>query len=180
MIHDFAAKVKAKLAARKKFCGQSKRPRPMGHGLLQVRRNRRKKAAESVGKQRGGEIAVAGVGQQNDNGLAGVFRALGQLDGCPQRRAGGDADQHALAVPDLLAHGQGGIVVLGDGLIVDLGVQHIGDEAGADALDLVGAGDALAADGGGGGLHGHHLHGGILALQVRGRSFQNAPWGWPG
>ena len=42
----------------------------------------------SIREQRGGEIAVAGVGEEDDDGLALVFRALGELDGCVERCAG--------------------------------------------------------------------------------------------
>ncbi len=47
--------------------------------------------------------------------------------------------QHALLVADEAAGGKGVVIFDGDDLIVDLCVEHIGDEACADALDLVGA-----------------------------------------
>ena len=80
--------------------------------------------------------------------------------------AGGDADQHALLVADLLAGGKGVLVGDGDDLIVDLGVQHVGHKAGTDALNLVRARSALAQHGGGSRLNGHDLDVGVLALQV--------------
>ena len=40
-------------------------------------------------EQGGGEVAVAGVGQQGHDGLALVLRALGQLDGGPEGGTGG-------------------------------------------------------------------------------------------
>ena len=64
-----------------------------------------------------------------------------------------------------LAYGKGVVVVHRDDLVVDLSVQHVGDEARADALDLVGAGDAGGQHGGGLGLHGDYLDGGVLFLQ---------------
>ena len=56
------------------------------------------------------------------------------------------------------AGGEGVLVLYGNDLIVDLRVQHVGDKAGADALDLVAAGHALAQNRGGGRLHGDDLH----------------------
>ena len=67
---------------------------------------------------------------------------------------------------DEAARCKGVLVGHGDDFIVDLGVQHIGDKACADALDLVCTGSALAQDRGGGGLHSHDLDIRVLALQV--------------
>ena len=47
-------------------------------------------------KARGGQIALAGVGQKGHDGLAAVFRALCQLQRSVDGRAGGDAYQDAL------------------------------------------------------------------------------------
>ena len=58
-------------------------------------------------EQGGGEVAVAGVGQQGHDGLALVLRALGQLDGGPEGGTGGDAHQNALGAADFLAGGEG-------------------------------------------------------------------------
>ena len=69
----------------------------------------------SIREQRRGQIPVAGVRQEDDNGLALVFRPLGQLNGRPCRRAGGNAYQHALRLADLLAYSKG--VLVGDGMI---------------------------------------------------------------
>ena len=117
-------------------------------------------------KQRGGQIAVAGVGQKDDDVLTGVLGALCQLDGSPDGSAGGDAHQHALLVADETAHSKGVLVFHGDDLVVDLGVQHVGHKAGADALNFMCTGGALAQDGGGGRLDGHDLDAGVLALEV--------------
>ena len=120
---------------------------------------------ESFSKQRGGQITVTGVGQQGHDGLALVLGALGQLDGRPQGRAGGDANQNALLLAHQLAGGKGILVLHGDDLVIHLGVQYIGDKACADALDLVSAAVALAEDRGALRLHGHHLHSGIFAFK---------------
>ena len=116
-------------------------------------------------KQRGGQITVAGVGQQDDDVLACVLGALCQLDGSPDSSTGGDAHQNAFLVADQAASGKGVVIFDGNDLVVDLGVQHVGDEACADALDLVRTGGALAQDRGGSGLNGHDLDAGILALE---------------
>ena len=121
---------------------------------------------ESFSKQRGGQITVAGVGQQDDDVLAGVLGALCQLDGSPDSSTGGDAHQNAFLVADQAAGGKGVVIFDGDDLVVDLGVQHVGDEACADALDLVRTGGTLAQDRRGSGLNGHDLDAGILALEV--------------
>ena len=67
---------------------------------------------------------------------------------------------------DQLAGGKGVLVGNGDDLVIDLGVQHIGHKACADALNLVRTGHALAQHGGGGRLDSHDLDGGILALEI--------------
>ena len=64
-------------------------------------------------KQRGGQVAVAGIGQQNNDILAGVLRALCQLDSSPDGSTGGDAYQHAFLVADQTAGGKGIIVLHG-------------------------------------------------------------------
>ena len=92
---------------------------------------------DSVRKQRRGQIAVAGIGQEDDDVLARVLGPLGHLDGRPQGRAGGNADEDALGPADELAGGKRIFVLDRDDLVIDLGVQHVGDEARADALDLV-------------------------------------------
>ena len=129
----------------------------------------------------------------------------GSPDGC----TGGDAHQNALLVADQTAGRKGVFVGDGDDLIVDLGVQHSGDETGTDTLDLVCACNAL-------GSAPERMHGstattltpGFLLLEVLahagdgaagadtchedsplrrrcpprspGRWSQCAPWGWPG
>ena len=80
-------------------------------------------------KQRGGQIAVAGVGQKDDDVLACVLGALCQLDGSPDSSTGGDAHQNAFLVADQAAGGKGVVIFDGNDLVVDLGVQHVGDEA---------------------------------------------------
>ena len=102
----------------------------------------------SVREQRSGEVTVTGVRQQGDNGLPLVFRPLGQRDGCPDRGTRGDADQNTFGLTDFFAGGKGSLVLHGDDLVIDTGVQHIRNKAGTNALNLVRAGAALAQTGG--------------------------------
>ena len=62
--------------------------------------------------------------------------------------------------------GKGIGIGYGDDLVIDPGVQHLGDKVGPDALDFMGTGLALGQQGGTGGLHGHHFGLGVLTLQV--------------
>ena len=117
-----------------------------------------KKVCGSVGEERRREIAVAGVGQQNDDGFALVLRTLGKLNGGPDGSAGGNADENALAAAKLLAGLECVVVVNGDDLVLDLRVEHLGDKARADALNFVRACNAGGQDRRGLGLHGHNLH----------------------
>ena len=71
--------------------------------------------------------------------------------------------RHTLLVADQLAGGESVLVCNGDDLVVDLGIQHVGHKASADALDLVGAGNTLAQHGRGGRLDGDDLDVGVLA-----------------
>ena len=75
---------------------------------------------------------------------------------------------------DKLAGGKGVVIFDGDDLIVDLGIQNLGDKARADALDLVRARNTLAQNGGGGGLDGDDLDVGILLLEELARAGQRA------
>ena len=49
---------------------------------------------------------------------------------------------------DKLAGGKGVVIFDGDDLVIDLGIQNLGDKARADALDLVRARNTLAQNGG--------------------------------
>ena len=84
----------------------------------------------------GGEVTVAGVGQQDNDGLALVLGTLGELDTGPDGSAGGDTDQHALAVADKLAGGKGVVIFDGDDLVIDLGIKNVRHKARADAWIL--------------------------------------------
>ena len=109
------------------------------HYLRERIREEKEKKEKLILKQRSREIAVAGIRQKNGNGLAFKFRPFGQLHGGPHSGAGGDAHQHTLSLADQLAGGEGVLIFHGDDLVIHLGVQHIGDKARADALDLMSA-----------------------------------------
>ena len=68
-----------------------------------------------------------------------------------------------------MAHGAAGgksVVVLdGDDLVIDLGVEDVGHKTGADTLDLVRAGLTLREHRGSGGLDGDNLNLGVLLLE---------------
>ena len=91
----------------------------------------------SIRKQRRGEVAVAGIRQQDHNGLARIFRPLCQLDRRPDGSACRNAHEDSLCLADLLTDGKGVLIFNRDDLVIDLRIQHLGDKASADALDLM-------------------------------------------
>ena len=90
------------------------------------------------------------------------------------RRAGGHPGQHPLGTGQLPGGGIG--LVAGDGhhLVHHPHVQGAGDEARADALDLMGPRPAAGEDGGLSRLHRHHADGGVLLLQIAARASDGA------
>lgn len=99
----------------------------------------------------------------------------GQLGGGPQSRAGGDPHQNTLGADQLPSGSKCVLVPDPDDLIVDAPVQGVGDEVGADPLDLVGASLAAGEQGGGVGLHRRHVDGGVLLLQIAGGAPERVP-----
>src|SRR5690349_6822019 len=85
----------------------------------------------------GGQVALAERGDDHDDRLALVLLALGDLDRGGDRGAGADADEQALLRGGAARPLHGGLGVDVDDLVVDLGVEDLGDEVGAEALDLV-------------------------------------------
>ena len=120
----------------------------------------------SVGEKGSGEVSVAGVGEKNDNCFALVFGTLSKLDGRKNGGAGGNSDQNAFLVSDLLAGGKGVVVGNGDNLIVYLCVKHIGNEACADALNFMSAGNAGGKNCRGGGLNSNDLYVGFFGFEI--------------
>src|SRR5262249_39057522 len=97
-------------------------------------------------EKRRADVALARVGQDRDDALAGVFGALADRDRAPERGAAGDAGQHALAGGAEVSGLDRVVVADRDDLVDDLAVQNGRDEAGADALDAVRSGAAAAED----------------------------------
>jgi hypothetical protein len=80
--------------------------------------------------------------------------------------ARGDANEDAFLFGEAAGHGEGFIVGDLNDLVDELGVEDLGDEAGADALDLVRAGLAAGEDGAVGGFHGDGPEVGVAGLHV--------------
>lgn len=66
--------------------------------------------------------------------------ALCKLDSSPHSRTGGNTYQNALGACDTSACCESVLVLNGNDLVVDLGVEGLRNEACADTLDLVRAG----------------------------------------
>mmetsp|Transcript_36430 Transcript_36430/g.89823 ORF Transcript_36430/g.89823 Transcript_36430/m.89823 type:complete len:223 (+) Transcript_36430:560-1228(+) len=126
------------------------------------------------GVQGGGQVALAERRKHRADELAGVLGALGELDGGHGGGARGDAHQEPLLQRQLLGHLDGVVGPHLHHLVQQLRVQDAGDEAGADALDLVRAGAGARQHGGLPGLHRHHLDVGVLALEVAPRARDGA------
>ena len=88
-------------------------------------------------KQRGGEVTVAGVREEDDDGLALIFRTPGQLNCCVERRAGGNAHKHALFSAYQTTRFECRFIFDGDYLVVNFRVQNLGNKARAYALKVV-------------------------------------------
>jgi len=118
-----------------------------------------------IGEQPRGQVALGGGRDDHDDLLALVLGTLGDLEAGPDGGAGADADGDAVELDDLLGDRAGLVFLHLDDLVDDLGVEHGGDEAGADALELVRAGGTAGEDGRTGGLDGDDLHAGLAGLQ---------------
>ena len=121
-----------------------------------------------------GEVALAGIREQGDNGVACIFRSLGQLRRRKDRRAGRNADEQALLPRQRAAGGKGVLIFHGEDLVIDGGVERLRHEARADALDLVRAGRALGQDRRTGRLNRNDAHVRVLRLQIFARARDGA------
>ena len=118
-------------------------------------------AGRHLSEHHRGEVTLGQVGQHHHNGFAGVLIFLGQTNCCGGGSTAGDAHQQAFLLCQAQGHGNG--LLVGHLLhLVDHGeVEVFGDEAGTDALNLVGTGlDGLTVHGLGdnraiGGFNGH-------------------------
>src|SRR6478609_4142477 len=134
------------------------------HELLGVIDVQRRSVDETL-EEDGGQVALTERGDDDDDRLALVLLALGHLDGGRDGSARADADEQTLlgrGAPGPL-HGRLGVDV--DDLVVELGVEDLRDEVGAEALDLVGAGLAAVEDRGLRRLDGDDLHTGLAGLE---------------
>src|SRR5207237_258943 len=83
------------------------------------------------------QVALAQIGQHHHDQLAGVLRPLADLHRRVRRRPAANAAQPALLARQLAGHRERVLVGHLHHLVDDADVEHAGDEAGADALNLV-------------------------------------------
>src|SRR5699024_11387438 len=115
-------------------------------------------SVEVFGEQRGRQVALTEVGEDDDDALAGVLLTRGDGLGGRECGTGGDAHEQALLLRDLTGAVEGGVVVDGDDLVVDLGVEDLGHEVRAETLNRVRSVLALAQDYRWGGLERDELY----------------------
>ena len=121
--------------------------------------------AEVVEEDRG-EVALAGVGDDDHDELACVLWVARDLECCMHRRTGRDANQDAFLFGEAARHGERLVVGDLEDLVDQFGLEDVGDEASAEACDLVGAGLAAGEDGAVGGLDGDGPEVGVAGLHV--------------
>ncbi len=119
----------------------------------------RRRGGLAPGRCRGGgcralPVALAGVGQDGHDGLAGVLVAGGQLKRGGEGSAARDAGVDALSRSQLARGGDGVLGRNGEHVVDGRGVIVLRDEAGDDALDAVLARRAAVQDRRLGGLDG--------------------------
>ena len=83
------------------------------------------------------EVSLTRVGEEYDDVFAFVFRATGKDGRRMDCRARGDADEDAFGMGEYSADGKSVYVVDGENFVIDGGVERVGDEACADALELM-------------------------------------------
>src|SRR5579884_3156101 len=110
------------------------------------------------------DIALAGLGKDGYDHVARVLRALGHLNRRPDRGAGGDAREDTFLFGQAAGHLHGILVLYGDDLVNDLGIENVGNEARADALDRMRAFGFAAQDRRGRRLNGDALEAGLARL----------------
>ena len=102
------------------------------------------------------------IGQDDGDGLARILRAGGDEARRVHRRARRDAREHAVRLCDLPRGGVGVLVGDGDDLVEQGGIEDVGHEARADALQTVRARPAAREHGGVLRLDGDRAEGGVL------------------
>ena len=88
----------------------------------------------------GGEVALAGVGYDDDDELARALGVRRDLPGCPERRARRNAREDARATREVPRRRSRVLGLNLDYFVDELRVVDAGYQARVDALDLVGAG----------------------------------------
>src|SRR5262249_23099184 len=102
--------------------------------------------------ERSAEVALAGRGEDGDDELASILGASGDLGGGPGSGAAADADEQPFFAGQAAGDLDGVVVRDLQDVVYQCGLQHGGDEARADALNLGGASLATGEHGGGGRL----------------------------
>ena len=97
----------------------------------------------SVCEQCGRVISVTAVRKKGNNYLSLVFRAFCQLDRAVQSRSGGNAHRDSFLLCQQLCRIKRILPGCLEDLVIDLRVQHIRNESGADSLNLMAAGSSL-------------------------------------
>src|SRR5213079_3311132 len=97
-------------------------------------------------EQVGGDVALAGVGEEYDDRLAREGGEGGERKGGVQGSAGGDAGDDALLAGKAAGAREGILIGDGDHLVDDRAVQDGGNEPDTDAGHLVGAGRPAGQD----------------------------------
>src|SRR5208337_1616761 len=91
----------------------------------------------SFGEQRSREVALAQVGKNDHDQLAGILRSPCSDDRSHGGRAAGDATQYSLFTGQPAGHLESLVIADRDHIIDDPRVENVGNEPRADALDLV-------------------------------------------
>src|SRR5690606_12138972 len=135
----------AQMACRPEYTSAfSRSPRAAGSWARALRRSSRSTANSAmtvsvpdVFEQRCGHVAFAEVGDDHHEHLPGVLRTLRHLQCGPHVGPRRDAAQDALLGGQRTRDGDRVLESGVDDLVVDIAVEHLGDEVRPDALDLV-------------------------------------------
>src|SRR4051812_23279337 len=87
------------------------------------------------GEQRRAQIALAEIGQDDDDQFAGVFRTMGHLHGGDDRGAATDADKHPLFARQTPGHGERIVASYLDDFIDNVKIEVARNEARANSLN---------------------------------------------
>lgn len=96
--------------------------------------------AEHTGEEGAGEVTLGGARQDDDNRFPFELRLLGQTVGSDHGSAGADTGQDPFLFHQAAGHLDGFVTAHLLDAVQQAQIQVARDEAGADALDLVGTG----------------------------------------